>query len=232
VRNDKPHRHKEEKVKRNILAAMLLVATLAFGASAANAQMGYLSAVHGIPGLEEAVDVYVNGDLLFSFEYGETFGPAAVDTGDYNLEVYYKGSPVPGLSGMVTVTEGGSFTAVAHLDEGGAIAPLALFVNEVSPVRRFFGRLQIHHLAAAPTVDASIRRGWSRWPKAELSGLSNGEQATAIDVSMGQYNVALLAGDAEVFNTGKFRLRSGDNLAVYAVGLFPDTFQLIYLPLN
>ena len=217
---------------RNFLAALLMSATLGFGAASVEAQTGYLSAVHGIPGLEEAVDVYANGSLLFSFDFGETFGPAAVDVGDYNLEVYYKGSPVPGLSGMVTVEEGGSYTAVAHLDEVGEIAPLALFVNEVSPIRRFFGRLQIHHLAAAPTVDASVRRGWSGWPKVELSGLSNGEQATAIDIGMGNYNVALLAGDAEVFNTGKFFLRKGDNLAVYAVGVFPDSFELVYLPLD
>jgi hypothetical protein len=222
---------KGEKMK-NFLAALLVVASLGVGASSANAQTGYLSAVHGIPGLEEAVEVYVNGSPLFSFEFGETFGPAVVDVGDYDLEVYYKGSPVAGLSGTVTVDEGGSYTAVAHLDEIGGIAPLALFVNEVSPIRRFFGRLQIHHLAAAPQVDASIRRGWSRWPKAELSGLSNGEQATAIDVRFGNYNVGLLANDAEVFNTGKFFLRRGDNLAVYAVGVFPESFELIYLDLN
>lgn len=217
---------------KKVLAAVILAATLGVGATAAEAQTGYLSAVHGIPGLDEAVEVYVNGSPLFSFEFGDTFGPAPVDVGDYDLEVYYLGNPVPGLSGTVTVEEGGSYTAVAHLGADGSIAPLSLFVNEVSPVRRSFGRLQIFHLAAAPPVDASIRRGWARWPKAELSGLSNGEQATAIDIGKGNYNVGLLAGDAEVFNTGKFRLLSGDNLAVYAVGVFPDSFQLIYLPLD
>ena len=217
---------------KKVLAAVMLAATLGVGATSAEAQTGYLSAVHGIPGLDEAVEVYVNGSPLFSFEFGETFGPEAVDVGDYTLEVYYQGSPVPDLNGMVTVEEGGSYTAVAHLDADGEIAPLSLFVNEVSPIRQIFGRLQIFHLAAAPTVDASIRRGWARWPKVELSGLSNGEQATAIDVGKGNYNVGLLAGDAEVFNTGKFRLLGGDNLAVYAVGVFPDSFQLIYLPLN
>jgi hypothetical protein len=136
------------------------------------------------------------------------------------------------LSGTVEVAEGGSYTAVAHLDEGGAIAPLALFVNEVSPVRRWFARLQIHHLAAAPTVDASIRRGSSWFPTVELSGISNGEQTTATDIRLGRYNIGLLAGDAEVFNTGKLRLRNHSNTAVYAVGVFPDSFQLVYLPLN
>ena len=217
---------------RNHLAAMLVVATLVIGAASADAQTGYLSAVHGIPGLEEDVQVYVNGSPFFSFGFGETYGPQAVDTGDYMLEVYYKGSPVPGLSGMVTVEEGGSYTAVAHLDESGAIAPLSLFVNENSMTRRFFARLQIHHLAAAPTVDASVRRGRSRFPLVELSGLSNGDKATAIDLLIGRFNVGLLAGDVEVFNTGRFRLRNGDNLAVYAVGVFPDSFELVYLPLD
>ena len=73
---------------KNILAALLMVATLGVGATSVEAETGYLSAVHGIPGLEEAVEVYVNGTLLFSFEFGETFGPEAVGVGDYKLEVY------------------------------------------------------------------------------------------------------------------------------------------------
>lgn len=212
------------------IAIAILVVSL--GAAVAQAQIGDISAVHGIPGLDEPVDVYANGNYLFSFEFGETFGPAPVDVGTYDLEVFYQGAPVAGLSGTVEVEEGGSYTAVAHLDEGGAIAPLSLFVNEISPVRRWFVRLQLHHLAAAPTVDASVRRGWSRFPVLELSGLSNGEQSTATDIRFGRYNIGLLAGDSEVFNTGKLRLPYGSNTAVYAVGVFPDTFELVYLPLN
>ena len=210
----------------------LFLVLLASFALHAQAQTGELSAVHGIPGLDEAVDVYINDEYSFSFEFGETFGPVAVPTGDYDIQVFYLGAPVPPLSGTVTVEEGGSYTAAAHLDSEGEIAPLSLFVNEVSPLRWWFARLQIHHLAAAPAVDASIRRGNSRWPKVELSGLSNGEQATATDISAGNYNVGLLADDAEVFNTGKIKLRSGNNFAVYAVGVFPETFELIYLSLN
>jgi len=210
----------------------ITVLILGTGAFAAHAQTGDLSAVHGIPGLAEPVDVYVNGSYLFSFEFGDSFGPAPVDVGTYNLEVYYQGAPVAGLSGTVEVEERGSYTAVAHLNEDGSDALLSLFVNEVSPLRRWFTRLQIHHLAAAPTVDASIRRGSSRFPQLELSGLSNGDQSTATDILLGRYNIGLLAGDSEVFNTGKLRLRYGSNTAVYAVGIFPDSFELIYLPLN
>ncbi len=213
------------------IATTLVLVLLAGFTVNAQAQTGELSAVHGIPGLDDAVDVYLNGVPAFSFEFGDTYGPVAVETGAYAIEVYYLGAPVPELSGTVTVEEGGSYTAVAHLDSNSAFA-LSLFVNEISPLRWWFARLQIHHLAAAPTVDASIRRGNSRWPKVELSGLSNGDKATATDVSAGNYNVGLLADDAEVFNTGKIKLRSGNNFGVYAVGEFPDTFQLIYLPLN
>jgi len=197
----------------------------------AQAQTGELSAVHGIPGLDEPVVVYLNGVESFSFDFGETFGPVPVATDDYLIEVYYQGAPVPELTGTVTVDEGGSYTAVAHLNSESAFT-LSLFVNEISPLRWWFARLQIHHLAVAPPVDASIRRGNSRWPKVELSGLSNGDQATATDISAGNYNVGLLADDAEVFNTGKIKLRYGNNFGVYAVGVFPDTFDLIYLPLN
>jgi len=231
VNTDDKSDHKEVIMHRlgTIIIALLVVS---FGAAAAHAQTGYISAVHGIPGLEEPVDVYANGGYLFSFDFGETFGPAPVDAGIYNLEVYYQGSPVVDLSGTVEVEDGGNYTAVAHLDEAGAIAPLSLFVNEMSPIRRWFARLQIHHLAAAPTVDASVRRGWSRFPVLELSGISNGEQTTATDIRFGRYNIGLLAGDAEVFNTGKLRIGYGSNTAVYAIGVFPDSFELVYLPLN
>lgn len=216
---------------KRFTTTLLLVLIAGFAVNA-QAQSGELSAVHGIPGLDEAVDVYINDDLSFSFEFGETYGPVPVPAGDYDIEVFYLGDLVPQLSGTVTVEAGGSYTAAAHLDNEREIAPLSLFVNEVSPLRWWFARLQIHHLAAAPTVDASIRRGNSRWPKLELSGLSNGDQATATDISAGNYNVGLLADDTEVFNTGKIKLRYGNNFGVYAVGEFPDTFQLIYLPLD
>lgn len=219
--------------RRVLLTALLACAVFGAGASAAQAQMGYLSAVHGISGLPEAVDVNVTGpaNVSFSFDYGDTFGPAPVPTGDYTIEILLQGAVV--LSGTATVMEGGSYTAVAHFNEDASGIALSVFENEISPVRRWFGRLQIHHLAAAPTVDASVRRGWSTWPTVELSGLSNGEQATAVDIRLGNYNVGLLADDVEVFNTGKFRLRQGTITAVYAVGDFAGgTFQLIYLPLD
>lgn len=210
----------------------IVILALGLGTAVAHAQTGYISAVHGIPGLAEPVDVYANGSYLFSFDFAETFGPTPVPVGSYDLEVYYQGAPVAGLSGTVVVAEGGSYTAVAHLDADGAIAPLSLFANEVSRVQRWSARLQLHHLAAAPSVDASIRRGWGRFPLVELSGLTNGEQATAVDLFFGRYNIGLLADDAEVFNTGKFRLLPSSNLAVYAVGVFPDSFELVYLPLD
>jgi len=217
--------------RRVFLTALLACAVVGVGVSVAQAQMGYLSAVHGIPDLPEAVEVAISGpaNVSFSFDYGDTFGPAPVPVGDYSIEISLAGSIV--LSGTATVMENGSYTAVAHLNEDASDIALSVFENEVSPLRWWFARLQIHHLAAAPTVDASIRKGRATWPKVELSGLSNGEQATATDISAGNYNIGLLAGDAEVFNTGKFKLRHGNNLAVYAVGVFPDSFQLIYLPL-
>jgi hypothetical protein len=167
------------------------------------------------------------------FDFGETFGPAPLEVGDYDVQIFYLGEPVPELGGTVNIEEDVSKTAVAHLDVDGNIAPLSLFVNQTTPLRRLFARLQIHHLAAAPTVDASVRKGWrSRWPRFELSELSNGDKATAIDFPLGWYNVGLLANDDEVFNTGPIRLLPGDNFGVYAVGVFPDSFTLVYLPFH
>lgn len=226
---------------RKFTTFTILALAISFGAATAQAEMGYVSAVHGIPGLDEPVDVYLDGGYLFSFEYGQTFGPAPLPVGAYKLQIRYQGNPV--LEGEAMIEEGGSYTAVAYLDETGSIAPLGIFENENSPVNRPTistsgsrivqkSRLQVFHLAAAPTVDVSVRAGDETVPVVELAGLSNGGQATAIDILAGQYNVGLLAGDVEVFNTGRFALPRSTNLAVFAVGVYPDSFQLVYLPLN
>jgi hypothetical protein len=227
---------KEDLIMRKLALITTLALTLGLGAGAAHAQaLADLSAVHGIPGLQDPVTVVLTGaaDVDFMFEYGDIFGPAAVPAGTYNVEIIDSDSTTL-LTGSATLQEGRSYTAVAHLNEAGDAALLSFFENEISPLRWREARLQIFHLAAAPTVDAAVRRGAQRfWSRVELVGLSNGDQATAIDITKGRYNVGLLAGGDEVFNTGAFRLRSGDNLAVFAVGDFlGGSFQLIYLPLN
>jgi hypothetical protein len=229
---------KEDSIMRKFAIITTVALALGLGVGAAQAQTADLSAVHGIPGLDNPVRVILSGaaDAEFIFEYGDIFGPAAVPAGAYNVEIQDSVTMNTLLTGSATLGEGKSYTAVAHLNEDASAALLSFFENEISPLRWREARLQIFHLAAAPTVDAAVRRGAQRfWSRVELVGLSNGDQATAIDITKGRYNVGLLAGGDEVFNTGAFRLRSGDNLAVFAVGdINPDqqTFQLIYLPLN
>jgi len=221
---------------RRLALITTLALTLGLGAGVAHAQaLADLSAVHGVPGLANPVKVILSGeaDVDFIFEYGDIFGPAAVPAGTYNVEIQDSVTMTTLLTGSATLDEGKSYSAVAHLNEAGDAALLSFFENEISPLRWREARLQIFHLAAAPTVDAAVRRGSQRfWSRVELVGLSNGDQATAIDITKGRHNVGLLSDGAEVFNTGGFRLRSGDNLAVFAVGDIQDSFQLIYLPLN
>jgi hypothetical protein len=223
------------------IAAIALVAgAIPAAAQGFSDQRGYLSAVHGVPGLPGDVRVLINGSNAFSFGFGDTVGPIAIDPGVYAIEIQAQ-KPTLGntlkaeyetiLKGEAMIRPGRSFTVVAHLTETGNVAPLAVFENEISP-QDGLARLQVFHLAAAPTVDASARVDRDVTSVFELAGLSNGEQATAVDVQPGLYNVGLLAGGAEVFNTGVFEVMSNDNLAVYAVGVFPDSFRLIYLPLS
>ena len=53
---------------RSLFFATLLLATLP-------AQDARLTVLHGVPGLPAPVQVFANGNQLFSFEYGEQRGP-------------------------------------------------------------------------------------------------------------------------------------------------------------
>ncbi|RDV11598.1 DUF4397 domain-containing protein [Arthrobacter sp. RT-1] len=179
-----------------------------------------LSVLHGVPGL--TVDVWVNGNLtLNDFKPGSLAGPLELAAGDYKIAI--TGSDARNADnpviGPVTVEldNGGDYTAVAHLDAGGA--PTAtLFTNDTkAPRNDNKGKLTVRHVAAAPAVDV-LARG-----TAVIEGLSNPDEAT-LKLKAGTISASVAAAGttAPVIGPADFTVEGGKNTIIYAWGSLAD----------
>jgi hypothetical protein len=179
-----------------------------------------LSVLHGVPGL--TVDVWVNGNLtLDDFKPGSLAGPLELAAGDYNIAI--TGSDAPNADnpviGPVTVEldNGGNYTAVAHLDAGGA--PTAtLFTNDTkAPRNDNKGKLTVRHVAAAPAVD--VLAGGT----AVIEGLSNPDEAT-LKLKAGTISASVAAAGttAPVIGPVDITVEGGKNTIIYAWGSLAD----------
>jgi hypothetical protein len=179
-----------------------------------------LSVLHGVPGL--TVDVWVNGNLtLDDFKPGSLAGPLELAAGDYKIAI--TGSDAPNADnpviGPVTVEldNGGNYTAVAHLDAGGA--PTAtLFTNDTkAPRNDNKGKLTVRHVAAAPAVD--VLAGGT----AVIEGLSNPDEAT-LKLKAGTISASVAAAGttAPVIGPADIAVEGGKNTIIYAWGSLAD----------
>jgi hypothetical protein len=179
-----------------------------------------LSVLHGVPGL--TVDVWVNGNLtLNDFKPGRLAGPLELAAGDYKIAI--TGSDAPNADnpviGPVTVEldNGGNYTAVAHLDAGGA--PTAtLFTNDTkAPRNDNKGKLTVRHVAAAPAVD--VLAGGT----AVIEGLSNPDEAT-LKLKAGTISASVAAAGttAPVIGPVDITVAGGKNTIIYAWGSLAD----------
>jgi hypothetical protein len=179
-----------------------------------------LSVLHGVPGL--TVDVWVNGNrTLDNFEPGSLAGPLELAAGDYKIAI--TGSDAPNADnpviGPVTVEldNGGNYTAVAHLDAGGA--PTAtLFTNDTkAPRNDNKGKLTVRHVAAAPAVD--VLAGGT----AVIEGLSNPDEAT-LKLKAGTISASVAAAGttAPVIGPVDITVAGGKNTIIYAWGSLAD----------
>jgi hypothetical protein len=179
-----------------------------------------LSVLHGVPGL--TVDVWVNGNLtLDDFKPGSLAGPLELAAGDYKIAI--TGSDAPNADnpviGPVTVEldNGGNYTAVAHLDAGGA--PTAtLFTNDTkAPRNDNKGKLTVRHVAAAPAVD--VLAGGT----AVIEGLSNPDEAT-LKLKAGTISASVAAAGttAPVIGPVDITVEGGKNTIIYAWGSLAD----------
>ncbi|MGZ0712528.1 DUF4397 domain-containing protein (plasmid) [Coraliomargarita sp. W4R53] len=198
-----------------------LVAAFGFAmpASAISDSSADLSVLHGIP--DTPVDVYVNGDLtLDDFQPGDLAGPLDLPAGDYEVALTATDAADDSepILGPVTLTleANMSYTAVAHLSEGGDPTVTA-FENDISATAAGEGRLTVRHVAAAPAVD--ILAGGS--PVVE--GLSNPDEAS-LDLAAGTVSAAVaLEGTTEpVIGPADVAVDEGVLTIAYAWGSAED----------
>ncbi|WP_324642993.1 DUF4397 domain-containing protein [Pseudarthrobacter sp. LT1] len=206
--------------------ALSLAASLAFAAPAQAGNWHHdddpalLSVLHGVPGL--TVDVWVNGELtLDDFTPGTLAGPLELAAGDYQIAITASDAtsaenPVIGPVD-VQLDEGRNYTAVAHLDAGGA--PTAtLFTNDTkAPGNDTKGKLTVRHVAAAPAVD--VLAGGT----AVIEGLSNPDEAT-LKLKAGTVSASVAAAGTTdpVIGPADITVEAGKNTIVYAWGSLAD----------
>ncbi|HEY5638849.1 MAG TPA: DUF4397 domain-containing protein [Dehalococcoidia bacterium] len=225
------------------LIAMLAVVSTTAAADPANVRVG-----HGIPGgdlglpAELPVDVLVNDSicLLEGFTFGEFAGPVELAPGTYNIKISVADAADPCSNDAVIEADvpfaaGEDATVLAHLDADGN-PTASKFVDDLSRAGFFKSRLQVHHAAAAPTVDITLERpSWWRWSNQSLTieDASNGAQAAAEvypfkwDVSISPANT-----DEPVFETSLF-VKPFRTYLIYAVGsVDTGSFTLLVEPVK
>lgn len=204
-------------MRTRIIALLAVMAVMAFpGIAGAQEAPATVYVVHGIPGVE--VNVTAGGDVIIpNFTY-QTITPLELPAGTYPVGVQLTDGTEVYPEADVSVEAGGTYVAVAHLDEAGAPAG-GLFVAAVdtSAIAAGEARLTAYHLAAAPAVD--ILTGETVLFDAVPNGASGG-----IDVPADTYPV-VIAADADnsvVAFEGDVALAEGANTLVFAVGALED----------
>lgn len=189
-------------------AAALLLAVLP-------AQDAKLSVLHGVPGLPAPVQVFANGNQLFSFDYGDQRGPLSLPAGSYALEVRLNGAPI--LTANANVAAGVDYSVIANLNATGT-PQLSIFTNSLTAPVLPASRLYVRHTAQAPAVDVILEQNGA--PVATIPNVTNGQQAVA-DVAPGVYGVRLnLAGTSTTaFGPTLVALENGGGYGVFATGV-------------
>jgi len=178
------------------------------------AQDAKVTVLHGVPGLSAPVQVFANGGLLFSFDYGEQRGPLTLAPGSYQLEVRLNGSPI--LSTNATLAANDDVAVIAHIDATGS-PRLGAFANGLQALTLPSSRLYVRHTAQAPAVDVILGQGGNT--VGTIPNLANGGSASA-DVAPGVYSVRLnVAGTSTTaFGPVDVAVENGLGYGIFAVG--------------
>jgi hypothetical protein len=202
-----------------LVTAVAAAVALAFVPGAAQAQDEVsISLVHGIPGVQ--VDVLVGDNVII-----DRFQPGSIaDISSFtgrtleNLSVVDDGTGdvVIGPVASLEMPTSGSWSFVAHVDEGGTPV-LSSFQNDIAPATSGTARLTFRHTAEAPAVDLII--GDQR----PVTDASNGDSAVT-ELPAGTLSDAQLApaGEAPIVDIATLDLAPNTNTIIYAVGSIDD----------
>ena len=207
-----------KKLVAGAAAGLIALFGAAAPAQAISDSTADLYLLHAVPGL--TVDVWVNGEpLLTGFEPGTLTEPQDLPAGDYEVVITAEGDPITSPAiGPVTLALAAntSYTAVAHLDAGGA--PTAtLFTNDLAATAPGEGRLTVRHTAAAPAVDVLANGA------AAFTDLTNPNEVKA-DLPAGTIEAAVAAAGTTdpVIGPAPVTIQEGVNTIVYAWGSLED----------
>ncbi|MCB9919120.1 MAG: DUF4397 domain-containing protein [Planctomycetes bacterium] len=194
---------------RTLLSFVVLSAAVA-------AQDAKLTVIHGIPGLPANVEVFANGNPLFTFGYGDVKGPLSLPAGTYDIAVKLQGNTV--LSAKPTVSAGVNYTAIAGLQSTSGIA-LNFYVNDLKAAASGQARVAVRHNAMAPAVDVLVAPFATTNYVKLAPGLENPKEAVA-DVNATLYYVRINPKDSNtsVFGPVGLWLRRGYFYGVHAIG--------------
>lgn len=177
---------------RKALIGLLAVAAAVFAVPAAagattSSSGATVYVTHGLPlpdsvtGPGTPVDVYVDGGLVLDdFTFGQTAGPLTLPANTYKVEIRTPDGLTTLITKDVAVPASGNFSLVASFVDAAGTPGINVFKNDVSRAWKGFGRVGLHHAAAAPAVD--IAAGLSIAPKLPkltlVKGAVNGNAAT------------------------------------------------------
>lgn len=219
-------------------ATCLVLALAAIASVAPASAQSYVYAVHGIPGANGfPVDIAVDGNCAVTgFTFGTVGGPLSLSPGAHTVDIYVADTLNPcsgsaALSATPALANGKTYALIAHLTEAGApnLSGVELDLSRPAPGK---GRFILHHTAAAPAVDVRVFRGDGKGksPSVSVPGFTNladgGAQVPA-EFNAGEWNATLSLGGNVVFGPTTLNLKPRTVQLIFAVGVFPDTFQYI-----
>jgi hypothetical protein len=222
---------------RQLVTCLVFALAMFASVTPASAQ-SYVYAVHGIPGANGfPVDIAVDGVCTVKgFTFGTVGGPLSLSPGSHTVDIYVADTLSPckapaALSATPALENGKTYALIAHLTEGGSpnLSGVELDLSRPAPGK---GRFILHHTAAAPAVDVRVYRGEGkgRTPSVSVPGFKNladgGAQVPA-EFQAGEWNATLSVGGDVVFGPTTLKLKPRTAQLIFAVGVFPDTFQYI-----
>jgi hypothetical protein len=207
------------------VAGMVAASVFMTGGAAVAAGKATVHVLHAVPGAK--VDVCVNkAEVKSNFTYKSSF-TAQLPQGNHNVSV--RAAEAGECTGDIIkfanldLVGNKNYTVVAGLTSKGA-PRLFTYKNDMSPIADNKARVQVRHVAAAPSVDV-----WMNGAPA-ITSFTTGEEAT-VALPKGDYTVRVApkGTTTTVIGPRTFSLAEGTAYQVYAVGSGDAGYRFLVL---